>query len=388
MKKVICVGLILAIFLILSPTNTMVLFAFLFFIGLPFALTILNVFTLICPNKLSEKATNCLDGFIITLGTFFTVALFGSIHFVSWDVPLFIGFSDISPLAVERSYTPIAFESIPTVIAICIIALIGYLIPRMFSTKLSPMIGALCYGGMGLGFIFSLFYVIQLCAEINNLFVICFLLFPVNYVLCCVRLIRDTAHLYANEFANNTYKNPILKWCTKAINKTQHFIWFSFLLAFPILLCIIGILLLFGQQPDSAIKAFTNTADWTLSQKIPPPAIDYEGHYLCTVAARGDEKLVKPLRAGKRYGNLIVVNRQLLVANAFEDLIAKRTPRFHKAIRKFYDTHGFPLSRYINTKTRSNITYLIMKPLEWFFLLVLYTFDCKPEDRIAIQYTK
>lgn len=359
-----------------------------FFIGLPFVLTILNIFVLIRPGKLSQKSKNILDGFIITLGSLFTVILFGSIHFVSWDVPLYIGMSNFDPLGSSRSHTPIDFDSMPTVLVICIVALLGYLIPRMFSTKLSPMIGALCYGGMGLGFLFSLFYVIQLCAEINNLFVICFLLFPVNYVLCCVRLIRDTAHLYANEFANNTYKNPILKWCTKAINKTQHFIWFSFLLAFPILLCIIGILLLFGQQPDSAIKAFTNTADWTLSQKIPPPAIDYEGHYLCTVAARGDEKLVKPLRAGKRHGNLIVVNRQLLVANAFEDLIAKRTPRFHKAIRKFYDTHGLPLSRYINTKVRSNITYIVMKPLEWFFLLVLYTFDRRPENRIAMQYTK
>ncbi len=360
----------------------------LFFIGLPFVLTILNIFALIRPNKLSQKSQNRLDGFIIVLGSIFTVILFTSIDFVNWDIPLVIGMSNISPLASGPSHTPIDFESMPTVLVICIVALLGYLIPRMFSTKVSPVIGALCYGGMGLGFIFSLFYTIQLCAEINNLFVICFLLFPLNYILCCVRLVRNTAHLYANEFANNTYKNPILQWCAKTISKTNHFIWFSFLLAFPMLLCMIVILLIFGQQPDSAIKAFTNTADWTLSQKIPPPPIEYEGHYLCTVAARGDEKLVKPLRAGKRYGNLIIVNRQLLIANAFEDLIAKRTPRFHKFIRKAYDNHGLPLSRYINTKTRSNITYLIMKPLEWFFLLVLYTFDRKPENRIAVQYTK
>lgn len=28
----------------------------------------------------------------------------------------------------------------------------------------------------------------------------------------------------------------------------------------------------------------------------------------------------------------------------------------------------------------------MMKPLEYFFVLVLYLFDAKPEDRIAVQY--
>ena len=28
-----------------------------------------------------------------------------------------------------------------------------------------------------------------------------------------------------------------------------------------------------------------------------------------------------------------------------------------------------------------------MKPLEWIFLIFLYLFDQKPENRIAIQYT-
>lgn len=35
----------------------------------------------------------------------------------------------------------------------------------------------------------------------------------------------------------------------------------------------------------------------------------------------------------------------------------------------------------------SNITYVLMKPLEWCFLLVLYSVDKRPEDRIALQYT-
>ena len=32
------------------------------------------------------------------------------------------------------------------------------------------------------------------------------------------------------------------------------------------------------------------------------------------------------------------------------------------------------------------MVYLLMKPLEWIFVFVLYLFDEKPEDRIGRQY--
>lgn len=34
----------------------------------------------------------------------------------------------------------------------------------------------------------------------------------------------------------------------------------------------------------------------------------------------------------------------------------------------------------------ADIIYLLMKPLEWFFVMVIYLVDKKPEDRIAVQY--
>ena len=89
---------------------------------------------------------------------------------------------------------------------------------------------------------------------------------------------------------------------------------------------------------------------------------------------------------GLRWGEKIVVNRQLCVANAFEQLLEERTPRFHRGVRKFYDTYGYPISRHIRTPLTADITYLIMKPLELVFIAVLYLFDEKPEDRIARQY--
>ena len=144
--------------------------------------------------------------------------------------------------------------------------------------------------------------------------------------------------------------------------------------------------MLFGQRPDEAIKAFLETSDWTLSTKISPPSITYDGHYLCTVSLRGHKNIVKPIRMGIRRGEKIVVNRQLCVANAFEDLVQERMPRFHHFIRYIYDKYGYPLSKHINTALQADITYILMKPLEWIFLLVLYIFDVNPENRIATQY--
>ena len=83
-----------------------------------------------------------------------------------------------------------------------------------------------------------------------------------------------------------------------------------------------------------------------------------------------------------------MVNRQLLIANAFENILEQYTPKLHKIIRNFYDKYGYPLSKHINTKLSADIVYILMKPLEWIFLFVLYTADKNPEDRINIQYSE
>jgi len=123
-----------------------------------------------------------------------------------------------------------------------------------------------------------------------------------------------------------------------------------------------------------------------LSEQISPPPVAYDTHYLCTVSLRGHRKLVKPVRYGVRRGEKIVVNRQLCVANAFEQLLEEKTPHLHKKIRRFYDTYGYPISRHINTAFAADVIYLMMKPLEWIFLFVLYLLEPEPENRINSQY--
>ena len=96
--------------------------------------------------------------------------------------------------------------------------------------------------------------------------------------------------------------------------------------------------------------------------------------------------MVKPIRLGMRHGHQVVVNRQLCIANAFEQILEEKTPGFHKALRHFYDTYGYPIARKIHSKWVADLVYFIMKPLEWLFLIVLYLVDVRPENRIAVQY--
>ena len=170
------------------------------------------------------------------------------------------------------------------------------------------------------------------------------------------------------------------------LNKTSNLPWIGLLLIFPLIGILLVILILFGQEPNSIIKAWTETADWTFSQRIPPQNISYDEHYLCTVAAGGHKKIVKPLRVGTRHGHRVLVNRQLCIANAFEQILEEKTPTIHKIVRGVYDKIGYPLSRHIRAKWMADIIYFLMKPLEWLFLIIIYTVDIRPEDRIAVQY--
>lgn len=162
------------------------------------------------------------------------------------------------------------------------------------------------------------------------------------------------------------------------------------ILCLPVLVIITGLLLIVGQKPDSIIRAFTDTYKHGFSQwDYKCENVECGGHYLCSVAANGHPGVVKPQRRGVRNGHNIICNRQLLISNAFEDLMQDKLPFFHKPVRQYYNKVGTFIHRYysiFNNKFVADFIYIVMKPLEWFFLLILYTFDKKPENRIAKQY--
>lgn len=139
-------------------------------------------------------------------------------------------------------------------------------------------------------------------------------------------------------------------------------------------------------RPDGAVAVFTRTCGHVLST-LPIEVTQGDCHYLCTVAARGHGWLVKPERLGRRRGVTIVVNRQLAVANAFEDLLHERWPRFGRLARAIYDRLGLPVSRLLHRPWLADLTYLAMKPAEWLFYGVLLLLDRgEPEARIDRMY--
>ncbi len=90
---------------------------------------------------------------------------------------------------------------------------------------------------------------------------------------------------------------------------------------------------------------------------------------------------------GVRHGHPVVVNRQLATANAFEELLHTRWPRFGRFARRTYDALGYPVSRHLKSRWVADAVYLAMKPAEWAFYLALLLLDPgDPEARLGRMY--
>lgn len=354
------------------------LFLMLCFFG-PFVLTILNAINLFVKKKIKE---NVIDILIFVFGILLSTILYGLLEFKDYTEPIYITGMDTT------SHAPIASWSMPTVLGIIILGVASYILIKLRKTELPPLIIVSAMSGILICSIFMAVLIIQLLKNINSDSIYLFLvIFPLNYILCSIRSVIEVIDYYKQkQRVPKEYDNKLLNQCNKLLNNISAWPILAVIFAIPVSLILICILVLFGQRPDEAIQAFLETSDWTLSQKISPPPIEYDAHYLCTVSLRGHKQLVKPTRFGIRHGNKIVVNRQLCIANAFEQLIEEKTPRFHHFIRYIYDKYGYPLSKHINTAIQADITYILMKPLEWIFLIILYLFDKNPENRIATQY--
>jgi len=257
----------------------------------------------------------------------------------------------------------------------------------------SPLMSAFAISFTVIGLVIFMFINIQfnddgVSYEFENYYFMRWIYY-INLFIIAVKRIQFhiTEHVRIANERHTVYRSSFAMRLSKIAGKISSMTVFSFIMIIPIAVVVEILYILVGQGADGAIKAFTETADWTFSQQIPPPPLEYDGHYLCTVASGGHKKIVKPLRYGKRCGHIIIVNRQLLTANAFEDLIAEKTPKFHRAVRTFYNKYGYPVSKHITNELRADIVYILMKPLEWIFLVTLYLFDSQPENRIAIQYS-
>lgn len=352
----------------------------------PFVVTAENIICLVrkdTPQKKKHKWT------LITLiaGTLLSAAVLSAISSFRWDEPVVIGeyFTELHEPFYEKNMLSLCLFALAAMVCL-------YLLDR--GRVMPPLAAVICVSGVYGGIILGLFYISQLAVNILNdlnlLVAVGYLiLFPVNIFIISARVIRETVLLYTTYFRENDIesKNRLDSFLRSSLEKAAGWVIFPLIGLIPFTGVLVCLCILCGQGPFGIIRAFTNTSDWTYSTMISPPPVEYEGHYLCTVAVNGHERVVKPLRLGVRHGVVIGVNRQLCAANAFEQLIEDKAPRLHRLVRHIYDKYGYPVSKHITTRLRADIVYILMKPLEWLFVAVLYLFDRDPESRIAVQYT-
>lgn len=345
---------------------------------IPGALTVWNIYNL-CARK--QRKPGLVAVVTLLIGGFYYLCLFDLTFETAGD------WNEV--INTVQHHNSISSEylislAIPYVLGILGILIINFVPVR----KLSPIVSAIFIAGILLANVVQIVYAVQISKNVQDIEIMLYV-YHLNILLLSASAIRFQikGQLELIEERNISYENPGLNKLYQWLSSTEHMSIFVFICFFILIVVVDILLILLGQGADGPMKAFTMTADWTFSTQVPPPPVEYEGHYLCTVAAGGHKKVVKPLRYGKRRGAIIVVNRQLCIANAFEDYIQEKMPGFHKRIRGFYDTYGYPVSKHITTPYRADMIYLLMKPLEWIFLLFLYTFDANPEGRIKRQYS-
>ncbi len=288
---------------------------------------------------------------------------------------------------VDGGYTPFSSKHLPTLIVFLGLSVFGLIKLWYKGSALPPLLFSLFVVFVIIGIPISVAVIMQTSSnteQSGETFL--FAILPIAYIVTSITVLTKVITTEAVVANTKTYRNKYLNLLNQKLANTKQQPLFIVLMLFPIFAIVVVILMLFGQDVNSITKVFTETTTWTFSQKTHPPFLGHEGHYLCTVAVCGTPEIVKPLRLGKRHGHEIIVNRQLLIANAFEELIQENAPQLHKVIRHFYDKYGYPLSRKITTAKASNAVYILMKPLEYFFLIVLYLFSINPEEKINRQY--
>ena len=155
-----------------------------------------------------------------------------------------------------------------------------------------PLVLVLSMSALYIGIIVDVLWICQIF-KINTLNLI-LVLFPLNVIVIFIKVIKDIVIKWNLEYKDKERvlkNNKLINLCNKILNNALNWPWLALIFMVPLLGILIGILALFGQAPDSVIKAFTETAEWNLSTKIPAQSLEYDGHYLCTVAAGGHKEI-------------------------------------------------------------------------------------------------
>ena len=152
-----------------------------------------------------------------------------------------------------------------------------------------PLVSAICISLLVIFNIYQLFYMLQLANQFNIQHMFLYL-YQINLMILSGRIIRDHMNQTVEMFRKDETKIKVNSFVYKLFSKMDtlsKYSVFVFVVFFFVVAILEIVFVLAGQGIDAPIKTFTDTADWTFSQQVPPPPLDYDGHYLCTVAAGG-----------------------------------------------------------------------------------------------------
>ena len=312
---------------------------------------------------------------------------------------LMIPFMNKKTYSGDHAYF-LAQDHMLTILIFAAVAFVSYLMIRSFKHKAGPVLMAFVSLGVLTGIVlyttllvhFSMVFLIStfmlyfsLIIHMPHFFIaaIIILCLPAAILFMVAAFIEASRYNY--HILRPYYRSGFLKSLADLYEHSVKGYFSITLLWFGFVQLIQSFLTLFGQKPDSYIKAFTEACHFYMLGSGECYTTSTT-HYLCTIAANGNRHLVKPLRPGKRNGKWILVNRQLMVCNAFEEWLAEKAPPLQRWLRKRYDALEIPVIALSRYKWLANLLYIGSKPMEWLFALVLYLFDPNPEKRIQKQY--
>lgn len=288
------------------------------------------------------------------------------------------------------------WKYIITIWALTALSIIFYFLSRRKKYTTGPLTLVLIPSTLITGILLAIVQFIHFSPIIfiGGLFTGTSLLFFSIFVLPAFSLVQAAILLSVELYSSlQLNKNKILKDTKKSdfINKLASIYFGKYhliaqVITFPIFITVVQfIFIIFTGKPDSIIQAFVESGDGLFSQgrndNYTPTT-----EYICTIAAYGNPKLVKPLHWGHRHGSVIRVTRQLKICNAFEEMLAEKVPKTQKYLRKVYDGLQIPVDKWKKVTLISNTLYIFIKPMEWTFLIALYLLDKNPETKIARQY--
>jgi len=95
--------------------------------------------------------------------------------------------------------------------------------------------------------------------------------------------------------------------------------------------------------------------------------------YIATVASQGNPRVVKGFEIVDSRGEPKQINHQLAYFKCGELALKTCLPRCHRLVRTLYDKVGPTLASWLRQHGGAEVSYLLLKPIEWFVRCLLFT---------------